>query len=67
MAGEQADWAALLPMTAAGVLLADCTNLLAKEIQIGRLPRLSGFAGQAAGILLACGLFASMGGTALQS
>jgi hypothetical protein len=67
MAGEQADWAALLPMTAAGVLLADGTNLLAKEVQIGRLPRLSGFAGQAAGILLACGLFVSMGGTALQS
>jgi hypothetical protein len=65
MAGEQADWAALLPMTAMAVLLADGMNLLVRETQIGRLPRLSNFAGRAVGIFLASILVFSMGGNAL--
>jgi hypothetical protein len=67
MAGEQADWAALLPMMAMAVLLADGMNLLARETQIGRLPRLSNFAGRAACIFLACILVFSMGGNALRT
>ena len=67
MAGEQADWAALLPMTAMAVLLADGTNILAREAQIGRLPRVSTLGSRTAGSLLACVLLLSMGGNALQS
>jgi hypothetical protein len=67
MAGEQADWAALLLMTAMAVLLADGMNLLVRVTQIGRLPRLSNFAGRAVGIFLASILVFSMGGNALRN
>jgi hypothetical protein len=67
MAGDQVDWAGLLPMVAMAVLLADGAALLGMEAEIAWLPRLSYLAGRAAGILLACVLFASLGANALQS
>jgi hypothetical protein len=52
MAGEQVDWAALMPMTAAGVLLADgINNLAAADLRVP-LPRRAGFTGNAFGALL---------------
>ena len=61
MAGEQVDWAALMPMTAAAVLLADGMNCIARESYHAALPRFAGFATGAAGILLTIYLFVLVG------
>jgi hypothetical protein len=66
LAGEQVDWASLLPMTAAAVLLADGMNYIARESRRGALPRLTGFVPRAIAILLASYLFAFVGGDAFQ-
>ena len=60
MAGEQADWAALFPMTAATVLLADGLDCVNRES--GRLPvRAVSLAASTAIMLLAIYLFFSIG------
>jgi hypothetical protein len=66
LAGEQVDWASLLPMTAAAVLLADGMNYIARESRQGALSRLSGFVALAIAILLTSYLFAFVGGDAFQ-
>jgi hypothetical protein len=66
MAGEQVDWAAILPIVASTVLLADGTNTLDRETLRMHLPRLTSVAAQAAEALLAICLFLLVGGNALQ-
>jgi hypothetical protein len=65
MAGEQVDWAALMPVTAAAVLLADGTNLIDRESLRSHLPRLIRVVPAATGSLLAICLFLFVGGRAL--
>lgn len=66
MAGEQVDWAALMPMTAAAVLLSDGIDCIARESGRVALPRLTGFVTAAIGTLLTIYLFAFVGGNALK-
>jgi hypothetical protein len=66
MAGEQVDWAALLPMTAAALLLADGSNQMAAASSAGEIPHAAGWLVRAAGMLFALFLGASIGRTALQ-
>ena len=66
LAGEQVDWASLLPMTAAAVLLADGMNSIARESRREAVSRLTGFVPQAIAILLTSYLFAFVGGDAFQ-
>lgn len=57
MAGEQVDWAALVPITAAAVLLADGTNCIDRESFRMHLPRLARIVAGATGTVLAICLF----------
>ena len=66
MAGEQVDWAALMPMTAAGVLLADGLNYIERESCRVELPRLIRPVAAALAILLTTYIFSFVGGTALR-
>ena len=66
MAGEQVDWATLLPITAASVLLADGINYIVRESRRGSLARLPGFVTGAIAILLTSYLFAFVGGDAFK-
>jgi len=66
MAGEQVDWAALLPMTAAAILLADGSNHMAAAHGAGEIPHAAAWLVRAAGILFALFLYASIGRAALQ-
>ncbi len=65
MAGEQVDWAALMPITAAAVLLADGANCIDRESLRTHLPRLTRVVAGATGTLLAICLFLFVGGSAL--
>jgi hypothetical protein len=65
MAGEQVDWAALMPITASAVLLADGMNGLAREIDRGTLSRWAGLVAGSIGIALSICLFTVVGGSAL--
>jgi hypothetical protein len=67
MAGEQVDWAALLPMVAAAVLLQDGVNCLAREHPKGSLTKLSYFAGRSAVALLPVLMFIFIGRATLNS
>jgi hypothetical protein len=65
MAGEQVDWAALLPMTAAAVLLGDGLDCIARESFTLHLPQwISALTGSTA-LVLAAYLFLSVGTDAL--
>jgi hypothetical protein len=66
MAGEQVDWAALLPITAAAVLLADGMNYMGREDSRMALPRLTGFVTSAIAILLTTYLFSFVAGDAIK-
>jgi hypothetical protein len=65
MAGQQVDWAALIPITAAVILLADGTNCIHRESYRMRVPRLSRIFAGAIGTLLALLLFLSVGRNAM--
>jgi hypothetical protein len=65
MAGEQVDWAALLPITAAAVLLADGMKYLARGSSRMALPRLTGLVTAAIAILLTSYIFSFVGGDAI--
>jgi hypothetical protein len=67
MAGEQVDWAALLPMVAAAILLQDGVNCLARECPKGSLTRFSYFAGRSTVALLPVLFFISLGRATLNS
>jgi hypothetical protein len=67
IAGDHVNWAALMPMTAAAVLLADGTNLMAREAQTGWLPHLGSLSARAVGALLAGIVFVSVGGNARET
>ena len=66
MAGEQVDWAALLPMTAAAVLLADGMNCMGRESCRLALPNLTGFVAGAIAILLASYIFSFVAADAIR-
>ena len=66
MAGEQVAWAALLPMTAAGVLLGDGLNYIARESLRVVLPRLTGPVTAAVAIFIASYLFAYVAGDGIK-
>jgi hypothetical protein len=67
MAGEQVDWAALLPMVAAAVLLQDGVNCLAREWPKGSLTKFSYFATRSAVALLPLLMFIFIGRATLNS
>ena len=62
MSGSQVDWAALLPITAAGVLLADGTNSIDRETFRMQWPRLTWISAGGTGTLLAILFFLFVGG-----
>lgn len=66
MAGEQVAWAALLPMTAAGVLLGDGLNYIARDSSRVVLPRLIGPVTGAIAIFIASYLFSYVAGDAIK-
>jgi hypothetical protein len=65
IAGTQVDWAALMPTTAAAVLLADGTNCIDRETFRTQLPRLTWISAGGIGTLLAILLFLFVGGNAI--
>ncbi len=65
IAGAQVDWAALMPITAAAVLLADGTNCIDRETFRMQLPRLNWISAGGIGNLLAILLFLFVGGHAI--
>jgi hypothetical protein len=65
MAGTQVDWAALMPITAAAVLLADGTNCIDRETFRMQFPRLTWISAGGTGTLLATLLFLFVGGMAI--
>jgi hypothetical protein len=65
MAGEQVDWAALLPMVAAAVLLGDGMNCVARENGPAALSRWTGFGVRAIGTLVPVVMFVLIGQYAL--
>jgi hypothetical protein len=65
IAGTHVDWAALMPITAAAVLLADGTNCIDREIFRMQLPRLTWISAGGTGTLLATLLFLFVGANAI--
>ncbi len=61
MAGSQVDWAVLLPITAAGVLLSDGMNAVEGQVEPARLPRILGKAMVTLLTLLTLFMFYSVG------
>jgi hypothetical protein len=66
IAGTQVDWAALMPITAAAVLLADGINCIERETFKMQLSRLTWISAGGTGTLLATLLFLFVGGIAIQ-
>ena len=66
IAGTQVDWAALMPITAAAVLLADGINCIDRETFRMQFPRLTWISAGGTGTLLATLLFLFVGGIAIQ-
>ena len=66
MAGEQVNWAALLPITAAAVLLADGMNGMARESSRIALPPMTAFVTGAIAILLTTYLFSFVAGGSIR-
>lgn len=65
MAGEQADWATLLPTVAAAILLADGLDLIERQASAARLPQWSVALARSTALVLAVYLFLSVGTDAL--
>jgi hypothetical protein len=65
IAGTQVDWAALMPITAAAVLLADGTNCIDRETFRMQFPRLTWISAGGTGTLLATLFFLFVGGNAI--
>ena len=65
IAGTQVDWAALMPITSAAVLLADGTNCIDRETFRMQLPHLTWISAGGIGTLLAILLFLFVGGNAI--
>jgi hypothetical protein len=66
MAGEQIDWAALLPASAAAVLLGDGLNCIDRDTLILHIPRWARLVAGGTGSVLAILLFLFGGGIAMQ-
>ncbi len=66
MAGQQVDWATMMPITAAVVLLADGTNCIYRESYGMQLPRLNRILAGGIGAMLTLLLFVSVGRNATQ-
>jgi hypothetical protein len=65
IAGTQVDWAALMPIAAAAVLLADGTNCIDRETFRMQFPRLTWISAGGTGTLLAILFFLFVGGNAI--
>ena len=65
IAGTQVAWSALMPITAAAVLLADGTNCIDSETFRKQFPRLTWISAGGTGTLLAILLFLFVGGNAI--
>ena len=66
IAGDQIDWAALLPITAAAVLVGDGINYIERESVRKKIPRLTRLVAGGTGAVLAILLFLFGGGKAVQ-
>lgn len=65
MAGEQADWATLLPMVAAAVILADGLDCIERQSSTMHLPRWSSVLARSTLLVLGAYLFLSVGTNAV--